>query len=746
MTVKTEPDGEYVTTRRALLGVAPFVAALPILISGARTLAQVAGPPTSIPYTTVPSNPWPLPTLRAHPRIFLTPTRLARLQSLWASPPAIMTGLKTTINADTQILSHMIKYLATGSLTELTSAYTTAVATSFPASGFTGPYNLMGNGSSFVLDWGYNDLSGSQRTALISQLDSFCNSYIALPSNGPLAGCGQEQGYCGFVYAQLAIQGEVGATDRLQTLSNVLQNVAGWIDETMGSGHWQGYPNEDVSFMMAFIAYHIATNQENLIASRFNHLANRMNYLAYRTANNGYTLLAAPSHHKAQAVTTQSGATLDQSIQSPGTEAEYALHYAVYADVLKSRLAQTAVNSCTTQNANFKWTNGKTSMTFGPTWLAFMFYNSVITPVAYSTLPQSRSFPLPGLVAFRGGWTQVNDVKGWFWCGIYNHRVHDTHYAGALEISRGDDQLICNQYTYAGQPSGWQINPYNATEVGNHSMCKSTVLFSPTGSATPDRSGSQGQTQDPASYAQFPLSTTFGIGTEGTGTSWINGTIDSFVYGGSSPGAKSQATGTYSGAYYPNSVVTTVNRVVAYVNGANNTTGTFFVQDNFVLVSGAVHRIRALWGMRQKPIGMTSETIVAGVSAAGVMTYPNQKVVVQWRNSQATIQMVSPTPTVLRLVGGGNGINGAPAGPGYESYFDGANLDYYNNAQSGKNNQQYKRIQGCWRLECETTPAAAKGQMLFAITVGDIGSTAPTYTEAQVLGIMRPPGRVIVVP
>ena len=37
MTAKTEPDGEYVTTRRALLGVASFVAALPILIPGAIT-------------------------------------------------------------------------------------------------------------------------------------------------------------------------------------------------------------------------------------------------------------------------------------------------------------------------------------------------------------------------------------------------------------------------------------------------------------------------------------------------------------------------------------------------------------------------------------------------------------------------------------------------------------------------------------------------------------------------------------
>jgi hypothetical protein len=234
--------------------------------------------------------------------------------------------------------------------------------------------------------------------------------------------------------------------------------------------------------------------------------------------------------------------------------------------------------------------------------------------------------------------------------------------------------------------------------------------------STPDRSGSQTQVKPAGSDAAYPISKQFDAFKQFDalskqfdlpGGSWQAGTVGNFVYHGGSPGAKAQATADYGNAYPP-STVTSCQRIVAYVNGADGAHGTFFVQDNFVTVPGAVDRIRALWGMRRKPVGMTNEAVVTGSTAAGVLTYPNQPVVIRWGNSQATIQMVSPARATLRLVGGGNGISGAPAGPGYESYFDGANLDYYANAQSGKTVAQYARIQGCWRLECETTPAAAK--------------------------------------
>ncbi len=55
-------------------------------------------------------------------------------------------------------------------------------------------------------------------------------------------------------------------------------------------------------------------------------------------------------------------------------------------------------------------------------------------------------------------------------------------------------------------------------------------------------------------------------------------------------------------------------------------------------------------------------------------------------------------------------------------------------------------MKGLWRIEHETTPAGANGQMLFAITVGDIGDVAPTYTQAQVLAILSGAGSAQTMP
>ncbi len=675
-------------------------------------------------YTVTPSDPWPLPTLRDHPRLFLTPTRLERLRALWADPPVNFTKLKSTIDGDSQNISRMIRYLATGTLSNLTKAYDSAIAQSFSA--FRGSYQLYADDSAFVLDWGWADLTAEQRSALIAQLEAFNAQREAMTPNGPLAGCGQEQGYVGYALGVLAIEGEEGATSRLATLRNMLQNESAWIDETQGDGHWVGYSHEVVNFLLgAVMPYHIAGNEEDLITSRFKFAASRNSYLAYRTTNNGYCLLAGPSDHKAMGVGTNKGSNVDGTLYS--AKAEFAFHNAAYADVLGSGLAQDRANNCSINSPSQNWTDGQDSMMAAPAWAAFVFYDAAIAAVSPSMLPPSAIFPVPGLVAFRSGWTQEYDVKGWLFCSLFNNVCHDNHYAGSLTISRGDDQLICDQYTYAGQPCAWEDGAPTSKEVGTYSMCNSTVVISPTGSATPDRSGSQTHVLNPASAAAFPVSTRFG----GSQASWLAGTVGNFSSNDNSPGSQAWATADYGNAYYPNAVVTSIQRIVVFQNGEDEAQGTFFVRDVFDVAPGAADRVRAFFGCRQKPVGMTDETIVKGGSAAGVLTYPNQPVVIQWRNSQATIQMVSPDPVLLRLVGGGNGINGAPSGPGYESYFDGANLDYYANSQSGKNDPQYARIKGHWRLECETTPDDAGGEMVFAITVGDIGESRRYQSRAR---------------
>lgn len=657
-----------------------------------------------------------------------------------------MTALKAAFPAGSavqdalHIMGNMLSYLATGSIPNLTLAVNAALAGAGAGTAVT----LYGRTAPFVFDWGFADLTPTQKTNLISIIETQNAASFNLGPNGALAGCGNEQGYVAFALGAIAVYGEPGTVDYSLNLRNMVQNVTQWCDEVMADGQWTGYQYEITNFFCgAFLAYHIAgVGTEALIPSRFSYGLNRPKYLAYKCANNGYTMMSVPSNHKAIGVTTQAGPNIDGACPSGVFVPEFACHNIMYADIYRSGLAQTAALNCVNNSATQKWSDGNASMNSQPCWLAFIFYDQTLTPVAYSTLPTSEIFSLPGLVSFRGGWTQVNDVKGWVYSPPFQLQNHDGLYAGAIEITRGDDQLICTQYTYAGAPSAWQAVPQTATEVGTHSMCKPTVLFSPTGSATPDRSGSQTGQRDPASATAYPISTRF-AGTNGAN---LCGTVGAFTRNGSSPSAKAQATATYGSAFYPNTTVTAAGRTVAYVNGPDNAHGTFFIQDLFTTVASSVDRIRAFFGMRQKPIGMTSETVVTGISAAGVMTYPNQKVTIRWRNSQAIIQMVSPAPVLLRLVGGGNSLNGAPAGPGYESYFDGSNLDYFVNAQSGKNAAQYARIQGTWHLECETTPAAAGGQMLFAITVGDIGDVAPTYTQAQVLAILSGAGSAPTMP
>lgn len=692
-------------------------------------------------YSHVPSSPWSVPTLNAHPRIFFTPTRLARFRALWASPTTNFTQLKSQITADTNPMSRMVVYMATrltdptGALNQLTIAYNAQIGQTFSVARSVN--SLYADISAFIFDWGYADLSGAQKTALIAQLESFNSQRESTGNNGMLAGIGQEQGYTGYTMGVLAIEGESGATSRLTTLRNMVQNVANWMDEGMGDGHWGAYTHQAAYFLTGvYLPFHIAGNIENLAISRCDFARNRASFLSYRCTSGGWNMYGAPSDNRVLGnITTNAAPLQDGTLES--AKPEMGFQYAMYADVLGDGIAQTMANAVSNQSASFKWTTGVDSQTTFPAYMAFIFYNSGITATAQSTLPNSAIFPRPGHVAFRSGWTTpTTSVRGWLYSAPHFSLSHDTHYAGCLEITRGDAPLICNTYTYAGQPSAWQNGNQTAGEVGTYSMCKSTVLFSPTGSATPDRSGSQKHVSPAGSAAAYPIAN--GLASNST---WLAGTVGSFTGGTSTaPGAKTQGTATYTNAYYPNDIVTSVNRVVAYVNGADEAHGTFFVQDNFTTVPSAVDRIRALWGCRAKPVGMTGETIVTGASLAGVMTYPNQKVTIQWRGSQAVIQMVSPTPTVLRLVGGGNGVAGAPAGPGYESYYDGSNLDFNSNVLFKNIPALQNRINGVWRIEHETTPAAANGQMLFAITVGAAGDVAPTYTQAQVLAIISGSG------
>jgi hypothetical protein len=86
------------------------------------------------------------------------------------------------------------------------------------------------------------------------------------------------------------------------------------------------------------------------------------------------------------------------------------------------------------------------------------------------------------------------------------------------------------------------------------------------------------------------------------------------------------------------------------------------------------------------------------------------------------IQLLWPRSAKLRAVGG----------EGYENYIDGSDVDPASTAQDWILDPRRKdlgwrmeAIRGQWRLEIETDPGAAKGEMVTAISVGPRASAPP---------------------
>jgi hypothetical protein len=252
-------------------------------------------------------------------------------------------------------------------------------------------------------------------------------------------------------------------------------------------------------------------------------------------------------------------------------------------------------------------------------------------------------------------------------------------------------------------------------------MCRSGISFSPTPTTREDRAGSPSAT--PAgSGAYFPLSVSL---TNGVRTTQLGGALTSYADNGVLAQVVADLRG---GVTFPN--ITSANTTMGYLRGATTDIGTFVVWDQFVCPSTIGNIRRNFWSFN-KPV-ISGETVLQGGSTAGVLSATGDHVVIQQGSYQATIQMVS-TMAGINLVGGA----------GYESFFDGyasggSNLDFLTNAQSNDATRQAQALwlQNQWRTSFLTTQAIAT-EMLFVITVGALGSTAPTYTRASALAILN---------
>ncbi|HSY85619.1 MAG TPA: hypothetical protein VLA85_03535, partial [Verrucomicrobiae bacterium] len=145
----------------------------------------------------------------------------------------------------------------------------------------------------------------------------------------------------------------------------------------------------------------------------------------------------------------------------------------------------------------------------------------------------------------------------------------------------------------------------------------------------------------------------------------------------------------------------------------------FIIRDEFSLRS--VDRVRALFHLRQAP-EIAGLRPVQGSAGAGILEAEGDRALVQRGQSRAVIQLLWPRSAKLRAVGGN----------GFEAYIDGVDVDPASTAQGWvldpRRKDLAKRmelVKGQWRLEIETDPAAANGEMITAISIGPKGSLPP---------------------
>lgn len=685
------------------------------------------------PFQTPTTSLWPLPPATMG-TLFNTAGRVSRLASRFNSNPGNYSALYTAWNGSTTGFGYALRYLATGAAGLATSAYNAATAETFQAE--TDAQRLYCDSSPYVLAWcsgGANPLTSTQISALVTKIESntasrettlgTLNKFLL---DGP--GNGGGTGLTGYVFGQCAIQGLSGATDRRTNLRNLMQNYRDYLSETYADGWWASYDFITTPMIAMIAAYHIATGEESLIASRFPWLVNRPEVLARLLSWDGNHYVRGPSHN---AYVNGSG----QIFYVPPEEAQ---SLAVIADLLNQSGSNTAQAQLATwlkgqkfTNAAHGWTNNQ--LVSDSSWQAFLFSDDTITSQspAQLGLTLSKAYTTTGVTEFRTGWNNGTDCVVQYMCGPAAQNDHNHLKISSLTVRVGSTWLIKDGTPYGGRLSNWEAaSPMSATEVGGFTMCKSGISFVPSGSTTEDRSGSAVTSTPSGSTTVFPLSNSL---TNGVRTTWIGGTTGSLLTNGN----LSQVTGTID------------NRAMTQITSATTQVGflpgtapacTIVLWDQFTL-PGTVGNVRRNFFSFNKPT-ISGETVLQGTTTAGVLAATSDHVVIKNGSYQATIQVVSTLDTspAISVIGG----------PGYENFYDGygstggANMDFLSNSQNQDANRtaevpwvgSLSSGVGQWRTGFRTTQALAS-EMITVITVGAAGSTAPTYTRASALALFN---------
>jgi hypothetical protein len=711
-----------------------FISAAMLLLSaplGAATSETCPTPPPESqrfhPLTETPPHPWSAPTIRAgHPRLFFDAAHLRRFRAHWNDPlyASVVHEYKYDVGLDP--VSEALRGLAIEDDAACRLAARTVLGegwhpkmnlSSGPPGGFDWklfgpPEYVYGDAAPLVFDWCYFALTPALKSALIAKIEQQ-NALRETALNKRFQW--HEAHFLGFhayLMGVLAIQGEPGASDRLQKAQNALQNWTDIGNELHGDGGYKTYTYQDTFLIAPAILWSLATGRDVVRRNQF--IVHHADFLLRRLSLDGQDFVAGPGDQSADArgmiIRLQ-----DPSALGPLMIADY-LH-----DGSAQWLGQFLLEK---QGFGKRWDN--------PRWLDLIFHDDGLVPVppARAGIPLVRYLRQSGMVDMRSAWNigrgDAHDIDAWFYLGpMTEHAETD---AGHFTVWRGNDDLITEGANYLSRPTRYHIL-WSAL-----SLARNTAVFSPAGSIAPDLDG--GELPPPTMV--YDDGRQFGnVGAERlvNGESEIersrlatlsaqaypvaNRIIWYPEYAGyvgrivdfSDKGAIAIATGDATAAYDPRHVLSFRRSVVDVKPDI------FIIRDRFRLRD--VDRVRMLFHARERPEA-PGLPIVKGTAEAGILEGRGDRITISRGQSQATIRVLWPAAATIRLVGG----------PGYENYLDGKNVDAGSTAADWLLKQpdfpaRIARVTGTWRIEIESAPKNADGEIIVAISVGPRGAVPP---------------------
>jgi hypothetical protein len=716
---------------RKLSLLALFLLAPTLALAAAEGSSCVPPPPESerfLPLTEQP-HPWGVPTLRPdHPRLFLDAAHLQRLRRHWRDPAYASIVHEYAFDTTLDPLSQALRGVAEDDPAACRLAARTVAGddwrpkmnlSSGPPGGtdmslFGPPETVYGDAAALVFDWCYAALAPDLKARLVAKIEA-ANERRETALNRQFQWHEAHfSGFHAYLMGVLAIEGESGASHRLQKAQNALQNWTELGNELHGDGSYKTYTYQDLFLIAPAILWSLATGQDVVRRNQF--ILHHAEFLLRRLSPDGKDFVAGPGDQAADA------RGMNFRLQNPS-----ALGPLMIADYLRDGFAQwLGQYLLEKQGFGERWDN--------PRWLDLIFHNDNLTPVppANARIPPVRYMQAGGMVDFRSGWNidgagQSPDIDAWFYLGPAT--AHAETDAGHFTLWRGADDLITEGANYLSRPTKYHML-WSAL-----SFARNTAVFSPAGTATPDLEGSQ---LPPATmvYSDAQLYGDVGAqrlvaGESGAtraaallasaeaypaanrliwypGAIGYLGAIDDVRDLGGVAIAGGDATAAYDPAH-----VESYRRGVVYVKP-----DIFIIRDRFALKDDG--RVRVLFHHRERA-DIGAFKIVRGSAEAGILESGGDRITIARGASQAAIQVLWPPSPTLRLVGG----------PGYEQEIDGAEIDARTGAADWLLKQpdfpeRLARITGIWRIEIETASAAAQGEIVLVIGVGPRGATPPS--------------------